>query len=68
MISNVIITSVRFIVRIVIFKSMKADLEAVVIDQKLSVQNKDQRLSFDVLGDNPTDHYNLWQVLLYSMS
>lgn len=41
------------------FKSMKADLEAIVIDQKLRVQNKDQSLSFDVLGDNPTDHYNL---------
>lgn len=41
------------------FKSMKADLEAVVIDQKLNVKNKDQSLSFDVLGDNSTDHYNL---------
>jgi len=41
------------------FKSMKADLEAVVINQKLSVKNKEQSLVFDVLGYNPTDHYNL---------
>lgn len=41
------------------FKSMQADLEAIVVDQKLNVRNKEQVLSFDVLGYNPTDHYNL---------
>lgn len=41
------------------FKSLKADLVGTVMDHKLSVQSHDKNLSFDVLGDNSTDHYNL---------
>ena len=41
------------------FKSLEADLVGTLMDHKLSVQLKDKNLSFDVLGDNSTDHYNL---------